>query len=176
MDRKDLLLLEKDVRLEQKLEKKIEQVKVDEPKPMQEPKTENIVVKTPNYDLLPELPPEKKTRVLKLTKKVEEQKKKTRSSVLKKCVFGSLLALVVGLGVFTAVDLADTMSAYNAAQNEYSINVATLIKNLYSADGHNKAAELVETHPKDIQRPDAVKKESNWFDRFCDFLSGFFGG
>ncbi len=172
-------LLEKDVEVEKKLEKANELKKASQAdEQTNEVKTQNIVVQTPNYDLIPELPPEKKKRVLHLSQQVakEQPKQKPKTSLWKKLVAGGVIALTIGLGVSGAVELSSAVASYNAAQSEYSVNVANLIKNIASVDSGNKASELIETYPKELESPQAIKKDSNWFDRFCNFLSGLFGG
>ncbi len=171
-------MLEKDVKVEEKLDKAKEKFDgdFDASLPEEEPKQENIVVETPNYDLIKDLSPAKQKRVLKLTKQAEKEKAKKSPSPVKKICLALILGLTISLGIYSTVDLATTLSAYNAAQSQYSVNVFNLLKNIASVDSGNKAAELVETYPKQLQSPDALKKQSNWFDRFCNFLSGLFGG
>lgn len=161
---KSILLLEKE-------EEKQQPAEFSQPLPKQE----NIVIETPNYDLLPELAPEKKKRVLKLEKAVEKQKPK-RVSWLKRAVLALGIGVTIALGVFTAVELSDSISAYNAAQSEYSVNVATLMQKIASVDSGNKMSELVETFPEQLLRPGDFEEQSNWFDRLCNFLSGITGG
>lgn len=177
MKERDILLLEKDVEVEQKLEKASKKINLSSIKAQVEsPKTENIVIETPNYDLLPDVTPEKEKRILKLEKLVEKKQPKPKKSVFKIVIAAVLIGLVVGLGAFTGVELADSINAYNAAQSSYSINAAKLMQKIYSVDSGNKTAELIETFPTELMRPDQMKKQSNWFDRFCKYLSGFFGG
>ena len=161
---KSILLLEKE-------EEKQQPAEFSQPLPKQE----NIVIETPNYDLLPELAPEKKKRVLKLEKAVEKQKPK-RASWLKRVALALGIGVTIALGVFTAVELSDSISAYNAAQSEYSVNVATLMQKIASVDSGNKMSELVETFPEQLLRPGDFEEQSNWFDRLCNFLSGITGG
>lgn len=161
---KSILLLEKE-------EEKQQPAEFSQPLPKQE----DIVIETPNYDLLPELAPEKKKRVLKLEKAVEKQKPK-RASWLKRAALALGIGVTIALGVFTAVELSDSISAYNAAQSEYSVNVATLMQKIASVDSGNKMSELVETFPEQLLRPGDFEEQSNWFDRLCNFLSGITGG
>lgn len=161
---KSILLLEKE-------EEKQQPAEFSQPLPKQE----NIVIETPNYDLLPELAPEKKKRVLKLEKAVEKQKPKS-VSWLKRAALALGIGVTIALGVFTAVELSDSISAYNAAQSEYSVNVATLMQKIASVDSGNKMSELVETFPEQLLRPGDFEEQSNWFDRVCNFLSGITGG
>lgn len=177
MRESEILLLEKDVEVEKKLESASKKINLSSIKAQVEtPKTENIVIETPNYDLLPEPTPEKKKRILKLEKTVEKKQTKTKKSVVKIVCAALLIGLVVGLAAFTGVELSNSINAYNAAESTYSINAAKLMQKIYSTDSGNKTAELIETFPTELMRPDGMKKESNWFDRFCKFLSGFFGG
>ena len=81
MKEKDTLLLEKEVRVEQKLEKAKQKINLSsiQSQVSQPPQQENIVIETPNYDLIPETPPEKKKIILKLEKQVESQKPKKKT-------------------------------------------------------------------------------------------------
>ncbi len=175
---KSTLLLEKEVKVEEKLEQAKQKINLSSIKQaaQAETKQENIVIETPNYDLMPELSTEKKKRVIKLEKAVQSEKPKRKASWLKRGILAAGLAITLALGIFTAVDLADSISAYNAAQNQYSVNVATLMQKIASVDSGNKMSELIETFPEDLMRPSDFEQQSNWFDRFCNFLSGLFGG
>lgn len=175
---KSSLLLEKEVKVEEKLEQAKQKINLSSIKQaaQAETKQENIVIETPNYDLMPELSTEKKKRVIKLEKAVQSEKPKRKHSWLKRGILAAGLAITLALGIFTAVDLADSISAYNAAQNQYSVNVATLMQKIASVDSGNKMSELIETFPEDLMRPSDFEQQSNWFDRFCNFLSGLFGG
>lgn len=178
MEEKQTLLLEKEARVEEKLEKAKQKINLSsiQSQVNQQPQQENIVIETPNYDLIPDAPPQKQKRILKLQKEVEKTQPKKKTSFLKKAIVASILALTVGLGVFTAVDLSNSISAYNAASSQYSVNLANLLKNISSVDSGNKMAELIQTYPDELLRPEHIQQQSNWFDRFCNFLSGLFGG
>lgn len=178
MEEKQTLLLEKEVRVEEKLEKAKQKINLSsiQSQVKSQPQQENIVIETPNYDLIPQTPPQKEKRILKLEKQVEKSQPKKKMSFLKKAIIASVLALTVGLGVFTAVDLSNSISAYNAANSQYSVNLANLLKNISSVDSGNKTSELIQTYPNELMRPDQLQQQSNWFDRLCNFLSGLFGG
>lgn len=178
MEEKQTLLLEKEVRVEEKLEKAKQKINLSsiQSQVKSQPQQENIVIETPNYDLIPQTPPQKEKRILKLEKQVEKSQAKKKMSFLKKAIIASVLALTVGLGVFTAVDLSNSISAYNAANSQYSVNLANLLKNISSVDSGNKTSELIQTYPNELMRPDQLQQQSNWFDRLCNFLSGLFGG
>ncbi len=168
------LLLEKEVETKTQIEVKTDK-QVETEKTFS--KQQNIVVETPNYDLMPEITPQKKKRVLKLEKLVEkEEPKKKRLSYLKRGALALGIGVTIALGIFTAVELSNTISAYNVAQSEYSVNVATLMQKIASVDSGNKMAELVETFPDEVMRPSDFEEQSNWFDRLCNFLSGVIGG
>ena len=137
---KSTLLLEKEVKVEEKLEQAKQKINLSSIKQaaQAETKQENIVIETPNYDLMPELSTEKKKRVIKLEKAVQSEKPKRKPSWLKRGILAAGLAITLALGIFTAVDLADSISAYNAAQNQYSVNVATLMQKIASVDSETK--------------------------------------
>lgn len=173
MKERDILLLEKDVEVEQKLEKASKKINLSSIKAQVEsPKTENIVIETPNYDLLPDVTPEKKKRVLKLEKLVEKKQPKPKKSVFKIVIAAVLIGLVVGLGAFTGVELADSINTYNAAQSSYSINAAKLMQKIYSVDSGNKTAELIETFPTELMRPDQMKNSQTGLIDFASFYRG----
>ncbi len=169
---KSTLLLEKEVEKENK--KTVSKASIKKEVHNLE-QSKNIVIETPNYDFIPEATPEKKKRLLKLEKEVEKSMPR-KTSWIKRSVLALGIALTLSFGIYTAVDLSNSISAYNTIQNEYSINVATLMQKIASVDSGNKMSELIETFPDELMRPSEFEIQSNWFDRFCNFLSGLFGG
>lgn len=136
----------------------------------QESKPVNIIEK-PNYDLIQE----SKT-IVKLTKKTQPKKKR----VLSKKVAGLCLALTLGattavfLGNFIALD--QISGSFQQIEQEYSFNLFKYLKNLNNLDATKKSMEFVETYPEDVLDAGDLGQKTNWFDKFCNFIGGLFGG
>ncbi len=62
--------------------------------------------------------------------------------------------------------------------SQYELNLANYLKNLWTLDATNadNMENLFETIPDSELPPTKVDEQSNWFDRFCNFLGGLFGG
>lgn len=136
----------------------------------QESKPVNIIEK-PNYDLI-----EKSKTIVKLTKKTQPKKKR----VLSKKVAGLCLALTLGattavfLGNFIALD--QISGSFQQIEQEYSFNLFKYLKNLNNLDATKKSMEFVETYPEDVLNAGDLGQKTNWFDKFCNFIGGLFGG
>ena len=60
----------------------------------------------------------------------------------------------------------------------YNMNLPNYLLKLTQLDATSteNMENLFETIPEDIVSPTQVDEQSNWFDRFCNFLGGLFGG
>ena len=54
--------------------------------------------------------------------------------------------------------------------------MATYFERIATLDETNKAMDMFETYPEELNMPSQTAKKSNWFDRFCNWVSGIFGG
>ena len=134
---------------------------------------ENIIEK-PNYDLI-----EEKKSVIKIRQKLKQEPEKVARKKGKK--FGLFLAIVLGIcSIFcvTNIVILDNMSAsYSALEHEYyNVNLPKYLKNISNLDTTKRSMEFLETYPSEMQSPADLGQKTNWFDKFCNFLSGIFGG
>ena len=125
-----------------------------------------------------EISPEKKKQIYKIEKTVPETRSKpfTFSKRLKFILFS--IAFVIG-GAFclsSGIQLLDATNALTAAQTQYEISLAQLIKKMSKIDSGNNLLELIETYPNELMEPSSIAESSNWFDKICNFISGLFGG
>lgn len=133
---------------------------------------------TPNYDMIKEISPEKRKKIYKIQKVESQQEAKPyKFSKKLKIILFSLVFLVGGAFCLTSgIQLADTINSLNAAQTQYEANLPKLIKKISGIDNSNTALELIETYPDELKDPSSIAESTNWFDKFCNFISGLFGG
>lgn len=183
-----ILLEKKEIKLVKETKPKTKQEVKQETKTITEKKEEKIVkklfeeevndevvVEKPNFDQLKELPPEKRKKVFKLEKEKVTEKKKN-SFKLKLILASICLVILAAFCITTGVEIAKANQSLNAVQSEYSANVATLIQKIYSTETGNRSLSLFETFPEEDLTASSFYETSNWFDRFCKFLTGLFGG
>ena len=108
----------------------------------------------------------------------EEKQEKKRKWSIKSIVFAILFAI---FGIWGIVNISTIDSLNNQIQlaNEtYNLNLANYLKNLTALDTANQEnmENLFEVIPTDSLPPTSIGEQSNWFDRFCNFLAGLFGG
>ena len=58
----------------------------------------------------------------------------------------------------------------------YKLNLAKYLKNINNLDQAQNSMEFLETYPEDLLDAGDTGEKSNWFDRFCNFIGGIFGG
>ena len=148
--------------------------KVETPKPeIQEVKSfkeSTSVIETPNYDLIEPLSEEQEEKIFKVEK--QPQVKKRSSPLLKKIKIGIFVLLVGVLGswtIYNAVELGNLVTEYNLKLDQYLLKLGTL-------DSASNMNDLFPTYPEGGGLPAGIDKKSNWFDRFCNFIAGIFGG
>lgn len=139
---------------------------------------ERAVVETPNYDFIKEISPEKRKKIYRIEKNASATNSKpfTFNKRLKMILFGLAFFIAGGFCLSSGIQLANASNALQAAQSEYQISLSKLIKNISKTDSGNKALELIETYPDEIETPSSIAKDTNWFDKICNFISGIFGG
>lgn len=135
---------------------------------------------TPNYDLTESLSEEQREKIFgaEQEEKTEEKQEKKRKWSIKSIVFAILFAI---FGIWGIVNISTIDSLNNQIQlaNEtYNLNLANYLKNLTALDTANQEnmENLFEVIPTDNLPPTSIGEQSNWFDRFCNFLAGLFGG
>lgn len=135
---------------------------------------EEVVVEKPNFDKIEELPPEKRKKIFKVEKEKVEGKKKSKKLTL---ILASVcLAILAAFCITTGVEIAKANQSLQAVQSEYSANLGSLIQKIYSTETGNRSLSLFETFPEEDLTASSFYQTSNWFDRFCKFLTGLFGG
>lgn len=133
-------------------------------------KESTSVIETPNYDLIEPLSEEQEEKIFKVEK--QPQAKKRSSPLLKKIKIGIFVLLVGVLGswtIYNAVELGNLVTEYNLKLDQYLLKLGTL-------DSASNMNDLFPTYPEGGGLPAGIDKKSNWFDRFCNFIAGIFGG
>lgn len=151
---------EKEVLIQQQFESKPEE---------KEQEVSQKIIEKPNYDFI-----EENKKVVKLRKK--EKKKKSSS----KKIAGIALACTLGASAIVCVSNAVIIDNLNSnfvqIDETYNLNLLQYLKNLYNLDTAQNGMEIIETYPDEMQKAGDLGSFSNWFDIFCSFMGGLFGG
>ena len=134
------------------------------------------VIETPNYDLTETLTEEEHKKVFVLEKDESSPKKKTNKF---KCILMAILFAIFGVwGIINVAQIDNVASQMAEVTTQYNINLFNYLKNLTMLDTANSEnmKNLFETIPEDEVPPTEIGEKSNWFDRFCNFIGGLFGG
>ena len=130
--------------------------------------SQNIIEK-PNYDFIEENP-----KVLKLKKKEKTQPKSKNK--IAGIVLASTLAISTLICVTNSVIIDNLNASYSNISEVYDVNLQNYLRNIQNLDATKKSLGFLETYPEEILDAGDVGQKSNWFDRFCNFISGMFGG
>lgn len=155
----------------------IEEVKENSPAPQVASENSQIIEK-PNYDFVETLSDTQREKIFKVEKQ-EEVKPQTKPKRLKVAIISILFAI---FGVWGLVNVAqiDNLGSQitQVAKEYYEINLPKYLKNLTTLDATNSSnmENLFQTIPDEDTSPSEILKKSNWFDRFCNFIAGLFGG
>ena len=144
--------------IEQEVEK--EQIVLQETQEQSEP-VKKLVIERPNYDFIGD----KKTGA----------KKKKKSKLKAALLCCTLAACCVGC-VTGSIVIDNLNSQYIALQDEYSLNLATYLRNINNLNATNQGLEFIETYPEDINEISSIGETTNWFDNLSNFIAGIFGG
>lgn len=144
--------------VEQEVEK--EQIVLQETQGQSEP-VKKLVIERPNYDFIGD----KKTGT----------KKKKKSKLKAALLCCTLAACCVGC-VTGSIVIDNLNSQYIALQDEYSLNLATYLRNINNLNATNQGLEFIETYPEDINEISSIGETTNWFDNLSNFIAGIFGG
>lgn len=128
-------------------------------------------IETPNYDFIETLSDEQREKVFVFPEEKVETAPKVKKFKLKYIIISILFAL---FGVWGIVNIA----LLDQISTQYSVNLVTYLNNLHNLDATNSQnmENLFQTIPDQSLPPSTIGEKSNWFDRFCNFLSGLFGG
>lgn len=145
-----------------------------------EAKNSSSIIETPNFDFMESLTEEEHKKIFKDEEKIEifEKSKRKNKWKLKNIVF-SLLFAILGIWGVINISTIDSLNSQIASVTEtYNVNLVNYLKNLTAIDttNQNNMENLFEVIPNDNLLPTNIAETSNWFDRFCNFLAGLFGG
>ena len=146
-----------------------EEAKVVQKQPTIENKASSSVIETPNYDFIEPLSEAEQKKIFKIER---QKRKKATSPLLKKIkivVFALLFAVLGSWTVYNAVELSNIVTEYSLKLDQYLLKLGTL-------DSASNANDLFPTYPEGQTGASGFEKQSNWFDRFCNFIAGIFGG
>lgn len=145
-----------------------------------EAKQSSSVIEKPNYDFIETLTDEEHEKIFKEEEKIEIFEKNERKIKwkLKNVIFSILFAI---LGVWSLINISTIDSLNNqitTVSETYNVNLVNYLKNLTALDTTNQSnmENLFEVIPNQDLLPTQIAESSNWFDRFCNFLAGLFGG
>ncbi len=139
----------------------------------------SLIIETPNYDMIETLSPEQRKKIFKIEENVKsESEAKAKPNRFKIIMFSILFAIFGIWGIVNIATLDNISSSLSEITAEYNMNLASYLNNLHTLDGTSaeNMENLFETIPKDDFPPNSIGEQSNWFDRFCNFISGLFGG
>lgn len=134
---------------------------------------------TPNYDMMESLSEQQHEKIFGQQEQesavVQERKRKWS---IKSIIFALLFAIFGIWGIVNISTMEQLGSQIEIATETYNINLANYLKNLTALDTTNQEnmENLFEVIPSDTMPPTSIGETSNWFDRFCNFLAGLFGG
>lgn len=117
----------------------------------------------------------------------ENQKKPSLKLRLKLaiCAIALVLTCLGGWAIYNAVEIKTLTGEAQAKNAEYNINVMKVIKTTSKLDDLTnpnsitnldelESANIVQIIPKEKVSPKTIEKQSNWFDRLCNWLSNLF--
>lgn len=117
----------------------------------------------------------------------ENQKKPSLKLRLKLaiCAIALVLTCLGGWAIYNAIEIKTLTGEAQAKNAEYNINVMKVIKTTSKLDDLTnpnsitnldelESANIVQIIPKEKASPKTIEKQSNWFDRLCNWLSNLF--
>lgn len=149
------------------IEKQFEEPK-EEPQKVEQQESQKILEK-PNYDLI-----SSPKKVIKLKSKSQEKKKASKKALG--------IALACALSISGVICVTNTIIIDNMSSNflqideTYKLNLAKYLKNLTKLDTTKQSMEFLESYPEENLDAGDLGEKTNWFDRLCNFIGGFFGG
>lgn len=152
----------------------------------------------PELKVYTEEEPEEKIQDLDFTKTEEKAENEEEIKIYKKSnkkvnfksrlrimVFGvcAVLACFMGWSIYNAVEIEILKAELETANKTYAVNIVNYINNISKADDltsdslinlNDLADAGLPVIPGELENPTAYSVRSNWFDRFCNWLSGLF--
>ncbi len=141
-------------------------------KPVQQtPEQNQTVIEKPNYDLLQE-----NKHVVKISKQNKQKKKRKFSKKAAGIALACALAGSAIICITNGILIDQFSSSYTQIDETYHFNLQKYLRDLNNLNATKKSMEFLETYPDDLLNAGDLGEKSNWFDRFCNFLGGLFGG
>lgn len=134
------------------------------------------VIEKPNYDTMETLTEVERKKIFVFKK--AEGAKKTSPNKFKVAIISILFALFTIWGTVNVAMIDNVSSQISQVSTQYKINLGNYLQKLYTLDISNSEnmENLFETIPDESVPPTQIDEKSNWFDRFCNFIGGLFGG
>ena len=165
---------------------KVEEPAIKQEENLQEKQQETInassnyssIIEKPNYDFIETLTPEQREKIFKEDAEEVEAEPKPKAKRFK-LILVSILFAIFGVWGITNIATLDSLSSELAGiTTEYNMNLISYLNNLHNLDATNSQnmENLFETIPHDQLPPNLIIEKTNWFDRFCNFIAGLFGG
>ncbi|MBO5394334.1 MAG: hypothetical protein J6A28_00320 [Clostridia bacterium] len=135
------------------------------------------VIEKPNYDMIEGLSQAEREKIFKIEKE-EVAKPQVKFGKLKWIMLSILLAIFGVWGLINIATLDNLAAEVASVEAIYNINIATYAKNLATLDATSaeNMENLLPTIPDQKLDANQIGEQSNWFDRFCNFIGGLFGG
>lgn len=146
-----------------------------EPEPQSQPAQTTVqkqevsqnIIEKPNYDFL-----EESKRVVRLKKREKKKPSKKLAAIVLACALGA--SAIICIANTAALDQMN--SNFVEVEEQYNVNLRQYLQNIANLDSTKKSMEMLETYPEDLLPAGDLGQKSNWFDRFCNFIVGLFGG
>ena len=101
------------------------------------------------------------------------------------CAVVCILTCLGGWAIYNATQIKTLTAEAEAKSYQYQINVITVASNISKLDDLTnpnsitnleelEKANIVEIIPRETVAPQVIEKQSNWFDRVCNWLSNLF--
>ena len=131
----------------------------EHPKVKEEKKKTTLVIRKPNYDLMPK-------------EKGTVKKKKKLKTALLACALA-----VCSIGCVAGAVVCDNMNShYLQLEDSYNLNLIDYLNKINNLNATNKGFEFIETYPEEINEISSIGESTNWFDNLTNFITGMFGG
>ena len=141
---------------------------------------DSSIIEKPNYDFIETLSDEQRKKIFKIDKNQpkDDANAKPKRNKFKTIIFSLLFAIFGIWGVVNIATLDSVGTEITTVSTEYNMNLISYLNNLHNLDATNaeNMENLLDTIPTEPQSPTKIEEQSNWFDRFCNFIAGLFGG
>ena len=138
----------------------------------------SIVIEKPNYDMLETLSDENRVKIFGDGKEEEKEKAKPKKNVFKWVMLSIMFGLFGVWGIVNVAQINSVSHEITEVSTKYSVNYLSYLNNLHNLDAtnSNNMENLFETINEEGSGVTNITEQSNWFDRFCNFIGCLFGG